>query len=311
MRTARLVLATRVTTGATRLSITTSTQVAIRTGAESGMGIEVQPITPTLGANIYGANVSSDDDFDVIRQAFTDYSVIAIHGLKLSPDDHLAFARRWGEINVNRFFKPVSTHPEIATVLKEPEQTSVIGEAWHTDHSYDQIPALCSILYAVETPEVGGDTAFSSMHNAYMAFSETFREFLDGLKAWHSSRHVFGAAAADSESHKTGRLENTDAATQDVLHPVVITHPLSGKRCLYVNQNFTTHIDGWTHKESAPLLKQLYDHGAQAEFTCRVRWQPGTLGMWDNRATWHKAINDYPGQRRLMHRVTVEGVPIS
>ncbi len=274
------------------------------------MSIEVQPITPALGADIYGADISRDDHFEIIRQAFTDYAVIAIHGLNLTPDDHLAFARRWGEINVNRFFKPVDTHPQIATVLKEADQTYAIGEDWHTDHSYDQVPAMCSILHAIETPDVGGDTAFSSMNAAYMALSEGFREFLDGLKAWHSSRHAFGAVVADSEAHETGRIANADAATQDALHPVVITHPLSGKRCIYVNSDFTTHFDGWSPQDSAPLLQQLYDHGARAEFTCRVRWKPGTLGMWDNRATWHKAINDYPGQRRLMHRVTVEGVPL-
>jgi len=275
------------------------------------MTIEVQPITPSLGAEIFGADLSRDDHFETIRQAFIDYSVVAIHGLDLTPDDHIAFAERWGEINVNRFFKPVDSHPKIATVLKEPDQTTAVGEAWHTDHSYDQIPAMCSILYAIETPEVGGDTAFSSMHAAYMGLSDGMRSMLDGLKAWHSSRHAFGAFVADSEAHESGRLGNTAAATQDALHPVVITHPLSGKRCLYVNSDFTTHFDGWSVEDSAPLLRQLYAHGRQAEFTCRVRWKPGMLGMWDNRATWHKAINDYPGHRRLMHRITVEGCALT
>ncbi|MGI9404934.1 MAG: TauD/TfdA dioxygenase family protein [Hyphomicrobiaceae bacterium] len=274
------------------------------------MSIDIRPITPTLGAEIFGADVSRDDHFETIRQAFVDYGVIAVHGLELTPDEHLAFARRWGEINVNRFFKPVDGYPEIATVLKEPDQTRAIGEDWHTDHSYDEIPAMGSLLYAVETPDVGGDTAFASMNAAYLALSDGFRELLDGLKAWHSSRHVFGADQAGSEAVQTGRTGNMDAATQDACHPVVITHPLSGKRGIYVNRTFTTHIDGWTEEESAPLLNQLYAHCARAEFTCRIRWKPGTLGMWDNRATWHKALNDYPGKRRLMHRITIEGVPL-
>ncbi len=274
------------------------------------MSLDIQPITPALGADIYNADLSRDVHFEEIHKAFVDYSVIAIHGLRLSPDDHLAYARRWGEINVNRFFRPVDGYPEIATVLKEPDHKEAIGEDWHTDHSYDQIPALGSLLYAIETPDVGGDTAFSSMHAAYMALSEGFRSTLDGLKAWHSSRHVFGVEQV-SESTRTGRIGNPDNATQDALHPVVITHPMSGRRGIYVNQSFTTHIDGWTPEESAPLLQQLYDHCARSEFTCRVRWQPGTMAIWDNRATWHKAINDYHGHRRLMHRVTVEGVSLS
>ena len=193
------------------------------------MTIEIRPITPSLGADIYGADLGSDSDFEAIRKAFVDYSVIAIHDLDLSPQEHLAFARRWGQVNVNRFFAPVPDYPEIAMVLKEPDHSYAIGEHWHTDHSYDQIPAMCSILFARETPNVGGDTIFSSMHNAYMALSDGFRSFLERLKAWHSSRHTFGASQADSEGHKTGRFGNTDAATQDALHPVVIRHPLSGR----------------------------------------------------------------------------------
>ncbi len=274
------------------------------------MSIEVVPITPAVGAEIYGVDLSRDDHFETIHNAFIEHSVVVIHGLSLQPEDHLAFARRWGEINVNRFFTPLDGYPEIATVLKEPDQTRVIGGNWHTDHSYDEVPAMCSILYAVETPEVGGDTTFASMHAAYMALSDGMRETLDGLKAWHSSRHVFGAARSEDESVKTGRIGNADLALQDALHRVVITHPLSGRRGIYVNSDFTTHFDGWTIAESQPLLDQIYVHCSQAEFTCRVRWKPGTLGMWDNRATWHKAINDYPGQRRFMHRITVAGVPI-
>ncbi|MEM9278869.1 MAG: TauD/TfdA family dioxygenase [Pseudomonadota bacterium] len=275
------------------------------------MSIEVRPITPNLGADIYGANLNSETDIDDIKQAFVDHSVIALRGLELTPEDHIAFAGKWGEINVNRFFKPVEGYPQIATVLKEADQTTAIGESWHTDHSYDTSPAMCSLLYARETPDVGGDTAFASQHAAYIALSNGIKKTLEGLKAWHSSRHAFGADLASEETHKTGRIGNEDAATQDALHPVVITHPLSGKKCLYVNADFTTHFDGWTKEESQPLLRQLYVHCSRADFTCRLRWEPGTLGIWDNRATQHMAINDYPGKRRLMHRITIEGVPLS
>lgn len=275
------------------------------------MAIEVQPITPNVGAEIFGADLNSEADADTIRSAFVDHSVVAIRGLNLTPDQHLAYARKWGSINVNRFFKPVDGYPEIATVLKEPDQHTAIGETWHTDHSYDQAPAMCSLLYARETPDVGGDTCFASQHAAYLALSEGMKKTLEGLKAWHSSRHAFGASLAGEEAHQDGRLGNEQAATQDALHPVIITHPLSGKKCVYVNADFTTHFDGWTKEESRPLLEQLYAHCSRADFTCRVRWEPGTLTIWDNRAVQHMAMNDYPGKRRLMHRVTIDGIPLS
>ena len=272
--------------------------------------METRPITPTLGAEIFGADLTNDDHIAKIKQAFADHSVLAIRDLELSPDDHIAFARKWGEININRFFKPVDGYPQIATVLKEADQTAAIGESWHTDHSYDQVPAMGSMLYARETPSVGGDTAFASQAAAYAALSDGMKSMLRGLSAWHSSRHAFGYSQADGEAHKDGRLGNEAAATQDALHPVVIVHPLSGKSCLYVNADFTTHFDGWTREESQPLLNQLYAHCSRADFTCRIRWRPGTLGIWDNRATQHMAINDYTGERRLMHRITIEGVPL-
>lgn len=275
------------------------------------MAIEVRPITPAVGADIYGADVTLDKNIEDIRQAFIEHSVVAIRGLNLSPNEHLNFARKWGEINVNRFFKPVEGYPEIATVLKEADQTAAIGETWHTDHSYDLAPAMCSMLYAVETPPVGGDTAFASQHAAYLALSDGMKHMLEGLNAWHSSRHVFGVVHTDAEAHQDGRLGNEANATQDALHPVVIKHPLSGKKCLYVNGDFTTHFDGWTRQESQPLLNQLYAHCSRADFTCRIRWEPGTLTIWDNRALQHMAINDYTGHRRLMHRITIEGVPLS
>ena len=275
------------------------------------MSIEVRPLSPSLGAEILGADLTSDADLAVMRQAFADHGVIAIRDTDLSPDDHIAFAERWGEINVNRFFKPLDSHPSIATVLKEPDQSDAIGEEWHTDHSYDRVPAMGSLLKAVDLPPVGGDTLFASMHAAYMVLSPGFRKMLDGLKAWHSSRHAFGAETEDSEKYRSGRLRRSDAATQDALHPVVITHPLSGRRGIYVNPVFTTHIDGWTKQESDCLLEFLYDHCKKPEFTCRLHWREGTLAIWDNRATWHKALNDYHGHRGLMHRITIEGVPLS
>ena len=273
--------------------------------------MEVKPLTGGLGAEIVGADIRREDQFDAIMSAFAKYSVIALRGQSVSPQEHLTFARRFGPINVNRFFKPVYGHPEIATVLKEKDQKEAVGEGWHTDHSYDQEPAMGSILHALEVPPQGGDTLFVSMAAAYEALSPTMRGFLDGLWAVHSSRHVFGASIMDTEAAKSGRLGNAEAATQDALHPVVITHPLSGRRGLFVNPVFTTEIKGLSVNESAAVLGMIYDHCKQPEFQCRLRWQEGDIAIWDNRATWHKAINDYHGFRRLMHRVTVEGVALT
>lgn len=273
--------------------------------------MEIIPLTGGLGAEVLGADIRRDGDFEPIREAFIAHSVIVLRGQTAQPSDQLAFARNFGPINVNRFFKPVEGHPEIATVLKEADQKEAVGEGWHTDHSYDEAPALGSILHAIEVPPFGGDTLFVSMARAYEALSPPMRRFLDGLTAVHSSRHVFGTAVKDSEAAKSGRLGNAQAATQDVRHPVVITHPLSGRRGLYVNPVFTTHIEGLSRSESDALLTLLYTHCQQPEFQCRIRWKTGDITMWDNRATWHKAINDYDGFRRLMHRVTVEGVPLS
>ena len=192
-------------------------------------------------------------------------------------------------------------------MVKEADDKTAVGEDWHTDQSYDSEPAMCSILHAIELPPFGGDTCFSSMYAAYDTLSDCFKELLDGMQAWHSSRHAFGTSQTDHEQYQTGRLQNSDLATQDALHPVVITHPLSGKKAFYVNPDFTTRIDGLADKESKAILEFLYEHCKNADFQCRVTWRPGDITMWDNRATWHKAINDYQGHRRHMHRITIDG----
>lgn len=273
--------------------------------------MKIIPLTGGLGAEIFDADLRDAKQFNAIRQAFVDHSVITLRGQSITPDDHLEFARRWGPINVNRFFTALPTHPEVAIVLKEADQTGAIGEEWHTDHAYDQIPALGSILHAIETPPFGGDTVFCSMGAAYDGLSDRFKEMLEGLSAWHSSRHVFGADQASSDASKTGRIANADQAIQDALHPVVIRHPLSGRKGLFVNPQFTTQIENLSPTESDAVLNMIYAHCQKPEYQCRVRWQAGDVTMWDNRATWHKAINDYHGHRRYMHRVTVEGCALS
>jgi taurine dioxygenase len=275
--------------------------------------IEVSPLSPALGGIISGVEIAagiSDEQFAEIRQAFIDYSVIFLRDQQITPDQHIEFARRWGEINVNRFFQAVDSHPIIAEVRKEADQKKNIGAEWHTDHSYDEIPAMGSILYAREVPSVGGDTLFASMYAAYDALSDGLKQMLSSMNAEHSSRHVFGEVAySDRDLDDLGsRLGNTDAAIQDSIHPVIIKHPLSGRPALYVNGDFTVKFENWTQEESQPLLDYLYAHARQNEFTCRFHWQQGSMAIWDNRATHHCALNDYHGERRLMHRITIDGV---
>jgi taurine dioxygenase len=276
--------------------------------------MQVTPFSAALGAVISGVDLAaplSDAAFATMRQAFRDHGVIFFRHQKLSPEQHLAFARRWAPIDINRFFKAVPGHPEIAEVRKEAEQTTNIGGDWHTDHSYDKVPAMGSLLLAREVPPRGGDTLFANMALAYEALSPGLKKTLDAMQAVHSTAHVFGAQGGYAKLDDVGgRIGNAAAVTQDVVHPVVIRHPDTGRRTLYVNPGFTVRFDGWTAAESAPLLAFLFQHAARPEFSCRFEWQAGSLAFWDNRATWHYALNDYQGQRRLMHRVTVQGTPI-
>jgi taurine dioxygenase len=280
------------------------------------MSIRIQPLAG-VGAEISGVDIAalSDAEFAAIRAAFADHGVIFFRDQTIDEAQHIAFARGFAPININRFFGAHPSFPEIAMVTKEPEQRSNIGGGWHTDHSYDQIPAMGSILVARELPASGGNTLFSSMYAAYDALSPGFAKMLEELRAVHSARHVFGAApdtyynTTDASGNRIGNAGAADAL-QDVTHPVVITHPLSGKKALYVNPSFTTHFDGWSVEESKPLLQQIYGHCMNKAFVHEFVWRPGSVAFWDNRATWHFAKNDYHGQRREMHRITVEGAPL-
>ena len=277
--------------------------------------IRVKPLGGALGAEISGIDLNeaiSDEQLTEVRQVFGQYAVIFFRNQNLSPENEIRFAKRWGEINTNRFFSSVEGYPQIALVVKEPDQKNNIGGSWHTDHSYDIAPALGSMLFAHEVPVSGGDTIFASMYKAYDMLSDGLKSTLSNLRARHSSAHVFGAArAANGNDDTVGRIKNPEAATQEAIHPVVISHPETGRRSLYVNPGFTLGFEGWSDEESKPLLEYLYAHAARPEFTCRFQWKAGSIAFWDNRATWHLAVNDYQGHRRMMHRITIEGIPLS
>jgi len=275
--------------------------------------IRVEPLSQNIGAEVTGIELNvalPDAALAEIRHAFGEYGVVFFRNQHLTPEQHVAFAGRFGPININRFFATVPGYPMIAEVRKEPEQRRNIGNGWHTDHSYDPAPAMGSMLYAREVPKIGGDTLFASMYAAYDALSNGLKATLNGLRACHSSRHVFGPEGLARRGDLAGRIGNPELATQDAVHPVVIRHPETGRKALYVNPGFTLQFEGWTEEESRPLLDYLYSHAVRPEFTCRFHWRKDSLALWDNRSTWHFAVNDYDGERRHMHRVTIEGSPL-
>ena len=278
----------------------------------SGNEFELRPTGGGVGAFVDGVDLSekpSKSRTAALRKAVGEYGVLFFREQDLSPERHIALAERFGAINVNRFFAAVDGYPAIAQVSKEPDQKANIGGGWHTDHTYDEAPAMGSILVARETPPQGGDTLFASMYSAYDALSEGLKQSLEGLNALHSSRHAFGPNATYKQERRdvVGRLGNEEAATQDSIHPVVIRHPISGHKALFVNPAFTTGIEGWSTQESAPFLEMLYAQARRPEHAYRFQWAPGSVAFWVNRATWHYALNDYHGDRRLMHRITIEG----
>lgn len=274
-------------------------------------GLSITPASDAVGSFVSGVdlNALTGGEFEAIREAFFDRGVLFFRDQEMTPEDHIRFAERWAEIDINRFFQPVQDYPQIALVLKEPHQTTNIGGGWHTDHSYDQVPAMGSILRAIDLPETGGDTLFAGMAAAYDALDEAMKERIVGLEATHSSRQIFGAGAAEADA-VGDRFSNADQATQDAVHPIVLRHPETGRRGIYVNAAFTTGIVGMPEDEGKALLRELYAHCMQPQFHYRFGWKPGSIAMWDNRNTWHWALNDYQGQRREMHRITMRGVPL-
>jgi alpha-ketoglutarate-dependent taurine dioxygenase len=270
--------------------------------------MNIKPFSVGCGAVVEGLQLAemSDRELVKLRAAFTKYGLLFFRGQGLSTDQHLNFSERFGVIVKNKFFKPVPGYQEIAEVRKGKNQQTNIGGGWHTDHSYDEVPALGSILVARELPKTGGDTRFANLYAAYEALSPGLKKTLKSLRAIHSNRHIYGEG---------GFYRNTDLADQlggidlvgDACHPAIIKHPESGRRALYVNPGHTIGFKGWSSEESFALLDYLYAHVEKPEFTCQFDWQPGSVAFWDNRCTWHFALNDYQGQSRLMHRITLKG----
>ncbi len=289
---------------------------------------EVKPIAGTIGAEILGVDLTQElsaDAFNEIHETFLEHLAIFFPKQKELEPKHLkAFSEHFGVLDDEPFVFPfkipaIEGYPEVYNNIKEADNKGInIGGFWHADVTYREKPHMASVLYAKDVPDIGGDTMFANQYLAFETLSEELKEKLLTMEAVHSSAMPHGQTAArfastgrnytPSNGDRAYNKSGQEIAQVDVvenIHPVVRTHPKSGRKVLYVNRGFTSHFVGMTQEESLPLLEQLWAHSSRAEFTCRYRWTRNTVGIWDNCATHHYAINDYFGQRRYMQRISI------
>jgi alpha-ketoglutarate-dependent taurine dioxygenase len=270
--------------------------------------LEIRPLSSALGAEIFGVDLAArldDETVRALRAALLEHVVIFFRDQELTPQAQLAFARRFGEPVEYPLVKGLPECPLVLPVIKEPEERANFGGIWHSDTAYLERPAMATLLYALETPPAGGDTLFANMYLAYETLSEGMRRLLDGLEAVNVAGKPVTLKTREGMHSKRGTA--TDVEAVSALHPVVRTHPETGRKSLYVNFAHTVRFEGMTEAESAPILDYLFAWQIQPELTCRFRWRPGSLAFWDNRASQHYPLNDYHGYRRVMHRVTLVG----
>jgi len=269
--------------------------------------IRVAPVAGALGAEVGRVDLArhlDDATLAEIRHAWLQHLVLFFRDQQLTPEQYLAFARRIAEPVEYPMLRGLDGYPLIVPVIKLPHERVNFGGLWHSDTAYLETPPIAATLLAREVPPVGGDTLFANMYLAYETLSDGLRRVLDELRAVNSS------AKADVTKTREDRLAEGGAklapnAMLNALHPVVRTHPETGRRLLYVNGGHTVRFEDMTEDESAPLLNYLFAHLSRPEFTCRLRWQVGTLALWDNRCSQHNPINDYHGHRRVMHRISL------
>ena len=271
--------------------------------------ITVEPVSGTVGAVVRGVDLSEQLDEGTvgeIRSAFLSHHVLFFHDQDLTAEAQLRFGRAFGELDTHPFVEGTEAHPEIIEIITEPADVLNFGGGWHSDVTFLEEPDLGSVLYALEVPPFGGDTLFADQHAAYESLSDTMKDLLDGLVARHSAglQYAEGGYSTLSKSMKTKLPEHANGV---VGHPLVRTHPETGRKALYVNPSFTIGIEGMRMEESMALLGFLFTQMVREPFTCRFRWSPGSVAMWDNRSVLHYALFDYRGHRRHMRRITVKG----
>ena len=271
------------------------------------MPIHYTPLSGAIGAEIHGIDLARAIDAEIaeIRQIWLAHNVVFFRGQTLPPADFLALARRFGTPIEYPFVKGIDGFAEIIPVLKLPHEKVNFGGIWHSDTTYLEQPPAATMLVAREIPTHGGDTLFANMYMAYETLSPGMKQLLEGL------RFISSSAKADVSRTREDRIKDSARADAKQLyeatHPVVRTHPETGRKALYVNTAHALRFENMTAEESAPLLDYLCQHAIRPEFTCRFRWSPGALALWDNRCTLHNPVNDYHGQLRSMHRITLAG----
>ncbi|MFT5540360.1 MAG: taurine dioxygenase [Alphaproteobacteria bacterium] len=277
--------------------------------------VKMRPLSANTGMEILGVDLReplSDAAYVEIRRALVETGIIVFRGQNLEPAHHLAFAKRFGPVPAAEFLETVPDFPEIGLIQKQENETRNVGGNWHSDHSFDLAPPLGSVLLARELPTSGGDTMFANMTTAFDTLSDGLKQTLRGLKVVHAKSH---AARADPRADRVpdADLQKRFATLthRETVHPAVRVHPETGREILWINQNYTDRFDGWTYEESRPLLNALIAHATLPENICRFTWEEGSLAFWENRTAMHYALNDYHGQRRIMHRCVVAGEPVA
>src|SRR5260370_23714679 len=269
----------------------------------------LEPLAGALGAEIRDVSLArlGEDAWQAIQRAFLEYAVLVFRDQPLEPADLMRVGARFGEPCFYPFVTSIEGYPYIFEVVKEENETRNFGGNWHSDTTYLAEPPLATLLHAVETPAHGGDTQVASTRAAYDALSEGMRRLIDGLVGVNSAALKYGGRRpARHRTIGSMKVHDTDSADQyEAEHRVARTHAETGRKALYVSRSHTIHFKDMSEEESRPLIEFLQAHQTRPEFTCRVRWAPGTLTVWDNRCTQHNAINDYYGQRRRMRRLTV------
>lgn len=271
--------------------------------------ISAVPVTGIFGAEISDVDLTNLDDETTaeIRAALLRYSVVFFHGQNFTPESQSAFARRFGTLNRHPYVKGIEGYPEVFRIVKEPADRHHFGNGWHTDLAYTDTPAMATMLYGMEVPEAGGDTMFASQYAAYEMLTDGMKEMIAGRRAVYTNAHTYGK---DANRFKTGvakAMNVAPAEVKEVAHPLVRTHPETGRKGLYLSPIHFTRFEGMSPEESKPLFDTLVAHATRPEFTLRFRWKKGSVAMWDNRCTMHYAVDDLTGVTRVMQRVTLEG----
>ena len=268
--------------------------------------MDVRPVAGALGAEILGIDLAQPlaaDTIAAIRDALLEHLVIFFRDQELTPAQQLAFARACGEPVEYPQLKGLPECPLITPVVKLEHERMNFGGVWHSDTTYLARPPMGSMLYALEVPPRGGDTLFANQYLAYETLSAGLKRALDGLVGLNTSTKAAASKTREDRMRAAGEALKVLSGE----HPVVRTHPETGRKALYVNVGHTERFKDWSEEESRPLLEYLFAHQVRPELTCRFRWAPGSLAFWDNRCTQHNPVNDYHGYRRVMHRVTLAG----